>query len=68
MHFGVGFVKLKTSIKGEVKGYVEIIGVMNQKLSTILEISYLYSTMPQFLVLGMSAVLNGLGSHRSQTR
>lgn len=45
--FGVGFIKLKDLDKrGEVKNINEIIGVMNQKLSTILEGSIFVFTMP----------------------
>lgn len=45
--FGVGFVKLKDLNKrGEVKNINEIIGIMNQKLSTILEGNIFVFTMP----------------------
>ena len=45
--FGVGFIKLKDLNKrGEVKNINEIIGIMNQKLSTILEGNIFVFTMP----------------------
>jgi len=45
--FGVGFIKLKDLDKrGDVKNINEIIGLMNQKLSTILEGSIFVFTMP----------------------